>query len=100
MVPLRWPVTTAAAGGMIGELGALRGYILPLVLSQSRQHFGSYQWGYTCPTIIASDNAYSVQSVCRRPLEMSWFRPIEVSGSKDGLDIDERARSEADRSVD
>jgi len=36
---------------------------------------------------------------CSRPLEMSWFRPLEVSGSKDGLDIDERARSETDRSV-
>jgi hypothetical protein len=30
---------------------------------------------------------------------MSWSRPLEVTGSKDGMDIDERTRSEADRSV-
>ncbi|GAC1658131.1 MAG: nitrate/nitrite transporter [Acidobacteriaceae bacterium] len=45
MVPLRWPVTTAVAGGMIGEIGALGGSILPMVLSQSRQHTGSYRLG-------------------------------------------------------
>ena len=36
---------------------------------------------------------------CSRPLEMSWSRSLELSGSKDGMDIDERARSEADRSA-
>ena len=45
MVPLRWPITTAVAGGMIGEIGALGGSILPMVLSQSRQHTGSYRVG-------------------------------------------------------
>ena len=47
MVPLRWPVTTAVAGGMIGEIGALGGSILPLALSQSKQHTGSYSMGFT-----------------------------------------------------
>jgi MFS transporter, NNP family, nitrate/nitrite transporter len=46
MVPLRWPVTTAVAGGMIGEIGALGGSILPLALSQSREHTGSYAVGF------------------------------------------------------
>jgi NNP family nitrate/nitrite transporter-like MFS transporter len=32
LVPLRWPLTTAVAGGMIGEVGALGGGILPNVL--------------------------------------------------------------------
>ena len=46
MVPLRWPLTTAVAGGMIGEIGALGGSILPLVLSQSKQHTGKYALGF------------------------------------------------------
>ena len=46
MVPLRWPITTAVAGGMIGEIGALGGSILPLALSQSKQHTDSYATGF------------------------------------------------------
>ena len=42
LVPLRWPVTTAVAGGMIGEIGALGGSILPNLLGQSRQRTGFY----------------------------------------------------------
>ena len=37
--------------------------------------------------------------MCARTIEMSWFPPLEVSGSKDGLDIDERTRSETDRRI-
>ncbi len=46
LVPLRWPVTTAIAGGMIGEIGALGGSILPNVLAYSKQHTGSYATGW------------------------------------------------------
>lgn len=53
MVPLRWPVTTAIAGGMIGEIGALGGSILPIVLSQSRQHTGSYRIGFIAYAALA-----------------------------------------------
>ena len=42
LVPLRCPVTTAVAGGMIGEIGALGGSILPNLLGQSRQRTGFY----------------------------------------------------------
>ena len=37
--------------------------------------------------------------ICRRSLEMSCPCPLEMSGSKDGLDFYERTRSETDRSV-
>jgi NNP family nitrate/nitrite transporter-like MFS transporter len=53
MVPLRWPTTTAIAGGMIGEIGALGGSILPIVLSQSRQHTGSYRIGFIAYAALA-----------------------------------------------
>jgi NNP family nitrate/nitrite transporter-like MFS transporter len=46
LVPLRWPTTTAVAGGMIGEIGALGGSILPNLLGQSKQHTGSYSAGF------------------------------------------------------
>jgi NNP family nitrate/nitrite transporter-like MFS transporter len=53
MVPLRWPITTAIAGGMIGEIGALGGSILPLALSQSKQHTGSYRLGFIAYAALA-----------------------------------------------
>lgn len=53
MVPLRWPITTAIAGGMIGEIGALGGSILPNVLGQSKQHTGSYAAGFAGYAIFA-----------------------------------------------
>jgi NNP family nitrate/nitrite transporter-like MFS transporter len=53
LVPLRWPLTTAVAGGMIGEVGALGGGILPNLLGQSRQHTGSYAAGFICYAILA-----------------------------------------------
>lgn len=69
MVPLRWPVTTAVAGGMIGEIGALGGSILPLALSQSKQHTGSYAFGFM---------AYAGLAVCvllmLRVVSRSWTR--------------------------
>ncbi len=53
MVPLRWPLTTAVAGGMIGEIGALGGSFLPLALSQSKQHTGAYSMGFTAYAVFA-----------------------------------------------
>lgn len=53
LVPLRWPLTTAVAGGMIGEVGALGGFILPNVLGQSKQHTGSYRLGWICYAALA-----------------------------------------------
>ncbi|HEY4358760.1 MAG TPA: MFS transporter [Acidobacteriaceae bacterium] len=53
LVPLRWPVTTAIAGGMIGEIGALGGSILPNVLGQSKQHTGSFAAGFALYAVFA-----------------------------------------------
>jgi NNP family nitrate/nitrite transporter-like MFS transporter len=53
LVPLRWPLTTAVAGSMIGEIGALGGGILPNLLGQSKQHTGSYSMGFTAYAIFA-----------------------------------------------
>jgi NNP family nitrate/nitrite transporter-like MFS transporter len=53
LVPLRWPTTTAIAGGMIGEIGALGGSIIPTVLSISKQHTGSYRSGWIAYAALA-----------------------------------------------
>ena len=53
LVPLRWPITTAVAGGMIGEIGALGGGILPNVLGLSRQHTGSFAAGFAAYAVFA-----------------------------------------------
>ncbi|QNI37239.1 nitrate/nitrite transporter [Edaphobacter albus] len=53
LVPLRWPLTTAVAGGMIGEIGALGGSILPNLLGQSKQHTGSFAAGFVCYALFA-----------------------------------------------
>ena len=39
-------LTTAVAGGMIGEIGAIGGSILPNLLGQSKQHTGTYAYGF------------------------------------------------------
>lgn len=53
LVPLRWPLTTAVVGGMIGEIGALGGSILPNVLAQSKQRTGRFGPGFIAYAVFA-----------------------------------------------
>jgi NNP family nitrate/nitrite transporter-like MFS transporter len=46
LVPLRWPLTTAVAGSMIGEIGALGGAIIPNAMGFSKQYTGSFSAGF------------------------------------------------------
>lgn len=46
LVPLRWPLATAVAGSMIGEVGALGGGFLPNAMGLSKQYAGTYLWGF------------------------------------------------------
>ena len=65
LVPLRWPAATAVAGGMIGEIGALGGSILPNLLSQSKQRTGSYSTGFLVYAGIAMFVFLLMQSFAR-----------------------------------
>ena len=47
LVPLRWPLATAVAGSMIGEIGALGGGLIPNAMGLSKQYGGTYMWGFT-----------------------------------------------------
>ena len=46
LVPLRWPLATAVAGSMIGEIGALGGGLVPNAMGLSKQYAGTYMWGF------------------------------------------------------
>ncbi|MCM2348079.1 MAG: MFS transporter [Acidovorax soli] len=46
LVPLRWPLATAVAGSMIGEIGALGGGLIPNAMGLSRQYTGTHLWGF------------------------------------------------------
>ena len=74
LVPLRWPITTAVAGGMIGEIGALGGSILPNLLGQSKQQTGSYRLGF----IVYAAMAFSILLLLRfvsRQWTNKWVGP-------------------------
>ncbi|BAP89063.1 major facilitator superfamily transporter [Burkholderiales bacterium GJ-E10] len=46
LVPLRWPLTTAVASAMIGEVGALGGSLVPSSMGLAKQYSGSYGGGF------------------------------------------------------
>ncbi len=53
LVPLRWPLTTAVAGAMIGEIGALGGGFVPNAMGLSKQHLGTFFWGFAAFAVVA-----------------------------------------------
>lgn len=77
LVPLRWPLTTAVAGGMIGEIGALGGSILPNVLGQSKQHTGSFATGFAAYAVFAV-----LVLVMLRVVSRKWTRSWVGKGGK------------------
>jgi NNP family nitrate/nitrite transporter-like MFS transporter len=77
LVPLRWPLTTAIAGGMIGEIGALGGGILPNVLGQSKQHTGSFAAGFAAYAVFAL-----VVLVVLRVVSRKWTRTWVAAGGR------------------
>lgn len=74
LVPLRWPVTTAVAGGMIGEIGALGGSILPNVLAQSKQHTGKFGPGFIAYALFATMILVMLRVVSQGWMK-SWVGP-------------------------
>ncbi|MBI5182638.1 MAG: NarK/NasA family nitrate transporter [Nitrospirae bacterium] len=46
LVPHRWPVTTAIAMSLIGEIGALGGGLIPNAMGLSKQYYGTFSYGF------------------------------------------------------
>jgi MFS transporter, NNP family, nitrate/nitrite transporter len=85
LVPLRWPITTAVAGSMIGEIGALGGGFLPNAMGQSKQLSDSYLWGFVAFAVLAA-----AMLVMLRIVQIRWTRTWAEKGG--------RARQSAARS--
>jgi len=77
LVPLRWPLSTAVAGSMIGEIGALGGGFLPNAMGLSKQHVGSYLWGFVAFAVLAL-----VMLAMLRVVQIRWTRTWAERGGR------------------
>ena len=75
--PLRWPTTTAVAGSMIGELGALGGGLIPASMGLSQQHTGSYFTGFAVFACFSL-----VMLVMLRHMQLRWTRTWAEKGGR------------------
>ncbi|MEP7298146.1 MAG: MFS transporter [Burkholderiales bacterium] len=77
LVPLRWPLSTAVAGSMIGEIGALGGGFLPNAMGQSKQLAGTYLWGFIAFAVLAL-----LMLAMLRTVQIRWTRTWAEKGGK------------------
>ncbi len=66
LVPLRWPLNTAVAGSMIGEIGALGGAILPNAMGLSKTQTGSFASGFVAYSLLSLGVLILLQVMQRR----------------------------------
>jgi NNP family nitrate/nitrite transporter-like MFS transporter len=77
LVPLRWPMSTAVAGSMIGEFGALGGGLVPNAMGLSKQYLGSYAWGFVVFAVLALG-----MLVMLRVMQLRWTRTWAEKGGR------------------
>ena len=77
LVPLRWPLSTAVAGSMIGEIGALGGGLVPNAMGLSRQYAGTYFWGFALFAVLAL-----LVLLMMRSMQMRWTRTWAEKGGR------------------
>jgi NNP family nitrate/nitrite transporter-like MFS transporter len=77
LVPLRWPTTTAVAGSMIGEIGALGGGLVPGTMGVTKQYFGSYAFGFFCFAALSL-----VVLAVMRVMQIRWTRTWAEKGGR------------------
>lgn len=77
LVPLRWPLATAVAGSMIGEVGAMGGSFIPLVMGFSKQYTNTYLWGFVAFAVCAL-----LLLVMLRKMQVRWTRTWAEKGGR------------------
>ena len=77
LVPLRWPASTAVAGSMIGEIGALGGGLVPYSMGLSKQYAGSYLWGFVLFALLAAGVLLMM-----RKMQLRWTRTWAEKGGR------------------
>lgn len=66
LVPLRFTTTTAVAGSLIGEIGALAGGFLPNAMGLGKQYAGSFAPGFLSGTLLTLVVILALSIVSRR----------------------------------
>lgn len=90
LVPLRWPLSTAVAGSMIGEIGALAGGLVPTMMGMSKQYGGTYLWGFIGIAMLAI-----VALAMMRVMQVRWTRTWSEKGGRARPDLQYAAAATA-----
>ena len=77
LVPLRWPTSTAVAGSMIGEIGALGGGTVPAMMGQVKQHTGSFLPGFVVMALFSL-----LMLAVMRKMQLRWTRTWAEKGGR------------------
>ncbi|WP_342129112.1 MFS transporter [Hydrogenophaga sp. OTU3427] len=77
LVPLRWPMSTAVAGSMIGEIGALGGGLVPAMMGQAKQHTDSFLPGFVAMAIFSL-----LMLAVMRKMQVRWTRTWAEKGGR------------------
>jgi NNP family nitrate/nitrite transporter-like MFS transporter len=77
LVPLRWPIATAVAGSMIGEVGALGGSLIPMSMGLSKEHFKVFDYGFYSFAVITI-----IILIMMRVMQLRWTRTWADKGGR------------------
>jgi MFS transporter, NNP family, nitrate/nitrite transporter len=77
LVPLRWPLSTAVACSMIGEIGALGGGVVTNAMGLSKQYTGTYKWGFILFAVLAIAMLGML-----RVMQLRWTRTWAEKGGR------------------
>jgi len=77
LVPLRWPLATAVAGSMIGEIGALGGGLVPNAMGLSKQYTTTYMWGFIFFATLSL-----IMLAMLRVMQIRWTRTWAEKGGR------------------
>lgn len=91
LVPLRFKTTTAVAGSLVGEIGALAGGFLPNAMGIGMQYTGSYAPGFLAGAVL-SIGVLIVLSLVMKRWTTTWV-------GKDGKALDEVGHLSQTRTV-
>jgi MFS transporter, NNP family, nitrate/nitrite transporter len=90
LVPLRWPTTTAVAGSMIGEIGALGGGLVPNAMGLSKTYLGTFSWGFVLFALLAV-----IMLGVMRLMQIRWTRTWAERGGRARISSSSAAPSAA-----
>ncbi len=77
LVPLRWPMSTAVAGSMIGEIGALGGGLVPMLMGNVKQQTGSFFLGFVVMSVFSV-----LMLLLMRKMQVRWTRTWAEKGGR------------------